>query len=146
MTNIVADTPVETVKPNAEAPIIDWEARALKAENKIVDLKKSAKEKPVEEPVVKTEEEVSVKTEDTPTPTAATTKTVAEMEADLEARKEADITANANAANLMGLSWGKAPIKENVYKMSDLSTMSQAEYNKAKDRIDSWEASVDRTS
>lgn len=121
--------------------IIDWEKRALRAEAKIVADKKEAKAEP-KEPLVPIEEE---KQEEKKEEAPAKEDRTASLEKELASLKEEQgFKANQEETNMMSMWGSEKPSETNVYNISDIEKMSQAEYNKAKDRIDSGEASVDR--
>lgn len=119
---IIADTPVKTVEELTSA--------LAKAEAKIVSLKTEAKEPApvVVEPVI--EEEPVVVEEP-----AIVAPTEAPVPAPIVTPDEA--ANNVATTNMMGLNGTAAPVEPSVYSISALEKMTQAEYNKAKDRITS---------
>lgn len=139
MTNENADTTSEQT--------VDWEARALKAENKIVSMKqeaKAAESKKEEEDIVVKEEAPKEDLKEEPKDEAETKETTKAEEAPQEEPVIQEVT---QVTNMMAVPWtevlDKAP---SVYAISDLEKMSIADYNKAKDAIDAGTATVDRNS
>lgn len=92
MTNEIADGSVETPKEN----VIDWEARAKKAEAKIVDMKNSLEDKQPEE--VDLDKKISELLE---------SKLAALTQKEEKEKQEEKYEANQDTTNSMSMSWGE---------------------------------------